>query len=48
MSRVMSYDEKRLRLEVHDINLASAGGLRARTIVPYGPSGPHLPGCSPS
>ena len=47
-ARVMSYDVKRIRSEVHDLILASTGGPSARTIVPYSPSGPHLPGRSPS
>jgi len=47
-ARVMSYDVKRIRLEVHDFGLASAGGPSAGAIVPYSPSGPHLPGRSPS
>jgi len=45
---VMSHDVKRIRLEVYDFGLASAGGPSAGTIVPYSPSGPHLPGSSPS
>ena len=47
-ARVMSHGVKRIRFEVYDLNLASTRGPRARTIVPYSPSGPHLPGCSPS
>ena len=47
-AQVMSRDVKRIRLEVYDINLASTGGPSTRTIVPYSPSGPHLPGRSPS
>jgi len=49
-ARVMSHDVKRIPLEVDDINMVtgSAGGPSARTIVPYSPSGPHLPGRSPS
>jgi len=45
---VMSYEVKRIRLEVYDLNLASTGGPGARTTVPYSPSGPHLPESSPS
>jgi len=44
----MCYEVKRIRSEVYDVNLASTGGPSARTIVPYSPSGPHLPGRSPS
>ena len=47
-ARVMSHDVKRIRLEVYDFSLASTGGPSAGTIVPYSPSGPHLPGRSPS
>jgi len=47
-ARVMSHDVKRISLEVHDFGLASAGGPSAGTIVPCSPSGPHLPGRSPS
>jgi len=47
-ARVMSHEVNRIRLEVHHLNLASTGGLSAGTIVPYSPSGPHLPGRSPS
>jgi len=47
-ARVMSHDVKRIRLEVHDFGLASAGGPSAGTMVPYSPSGRHLPGRSPS
>jgi len=45
---VMSYEVKRIRSEVYDLNLGGTGGPSARTIVPYSPSGPHLPGRSPS
>jgi len=44
-AREMSHEVKRICLEVYDLNLASTGGPSARTIVP---SGPHLPGSSPS
>jgi len=47
-ARVMSHDVKRIRLEVHDFGLASTGGPSAGTMVPYSPSGRHLPGRSPS
>ena len=47
-ARVMSYEVKRIRSEVYDLNLASTGGPSARTIVPDSPPGPHLPGLSPS
>ena len=47
-ARVMSYEVKRIRSEVYDLNLASTGGPSARTIVPYSPSSPHLQGRSPS
>jgi len=40
MARVMSHDVKRIPL-VYDINLASARGPSARTIVPHSPSRPH-------
>jgi len=33
-ARVTSHDVKRIRLEVHDFGLASAGGPSAGTIVP--------------
>jgi len=33
-ARVMPYDVKRIRLEVYDLGLASAGGPSAGTIVP--------------
>ena len=42
-ARVMFHEVKRIRLEVYLLNLASTGGPSARTIVPYSPSGPHLP-----
>jgi len=45
--RVMSHDAKRICL-VYGINLASAGGPSARTIIPHSPVCPHLPGPSPS
>ena len=45
---MMSHDVKRIRLEVYEFSLASTGGPSAGTIVPYSPSGPHLPGRSPS
>jgi len=44
----MSYDVKMIRLQVYDFSLASTGGPRAETMVRYSPSGPHLPGRSPS
>ena len=47
-ARVISHDVKRIRLEIYDFSLASTGGPSAGTIVPYTPSGPHLPWCSPS
>ena len=47
-ARVISHDVKRIRLEVYDFSLASIGGPRDGTTVPYSPSGPHLPGRSPS
>jgi len=45
---VMSYEVKRIRSGVYDLDLASTGGPGARTIVPYSPPGLHLPGRSPS
>ena len=44
----MSHDVKRIRLEVYDFSLAGTGSPSAGTIVPYSPSGPHLPGRGPS
>ena len=47
-ARVISHDVKRIRLQAYDFSLASTGGPSAGTIVSYTPSGPHLPGQSPS
>jgi len=43
----VSFSE-RIRLEGYNLNSARTGGPSARTIVPYGPSVSHIPGCSPS
>jgi len=45
-ARVLRKDVRRIRLVY--INVAGTGGPRGRTIVPYSPSGPHLPSRSPS
>ena len=37
-ARVMSHDVRRIRSEVYDFGLASAGGPSAGTIVPCSPS----------
>jgi len=40
----MSHDAIVILPEVYDLSLASTGSQRARIIVPYSPSGPHLLG----
>ena len=47
-AQVMSHVVKGIGLQVYDFSLATLGGPSAGTITPYSPSGPRLPGRSPS